>query len=153
MLLLAVSQASNICCLWKLCWQPPDRLLLLSTLLHSSLEALDWDTSAAAAAAGNQLEAGDSGTLGSPTLLQLLPPSVRLYQIVSPGLIGRAALFGCKLALPANWRCIDPAYFDGEHGCCTTHTSSTFKCTGACCIEPAYFNGLIAAVFALLSSC
>jgi hypothetical protein len=35
---------------------------------------------------------------------------------VSPALLGRAALFGCKLALPANWRCIDPAYFDGE--CC-----------------------------------
>jgi hypothetical protein len=95
-----------------------DNLLLLS-MLCSSLEALDWDTSAAAAAAGgNKLEAGSCGTLGSTMLLQLLPPSVRLYQIVSPGLIGRAALFGCKLALPQNWRCIDPAYFDGEYSCC-----------------------------------
>jgi hypothetical protein len=59
------------------------------------------------------MEAGESSVIATAALLQLLPPSIRLYQVVSPGLIGRAALFGCKLALPANWRCIDPAYFDG----------------------------------------
>jgi hypothetical protein len=36
---------------------------------------------------------------------------VRLYQLLSPGLAGRAVVFGSKLALCDNWRCIDPPYF------------------------------------------
>lgn len=36
---------------------------------------------------------------------------VRLYQLVTPQLAGRAVVFGSKLALCPNWRCLDPPYF------------------------------------------
>lgn len=36
---------------------------------------------------------------------------VRLYQLLAPELAGRAVVFGSKLALCDDWRCIDPPYF------------------------------------------
>uniref|UniRef100_A0A383VEC8 Apple domain-containing protein n=1 Tax=Tetradesmus obliquus TaxID=3088 RepID=A0A383VEC8_TETOB len=46
------------------------------------------------------------------TAVLALPPTVRLYQLVSPALAGRAAAFGSKLSLPFNWRLLDPPVFD-----------------------------------------
>ena len=37
--------------------------------------------------------------------------ALRLYQIASPALAGRAALFGNKLDLKAGWKCLDAPYF------------------------------------------
>lgn len=36
---------------------------------------------------------------------------VRLYQLLAPELVGRAVLFGNKLAVCDTWRCLDPPYF------------------------------------------
>ena len=37
---------------------------------------------------------------------------LKLFQILSPGLVGRAKVFGSKLALKEEWVCIDPPYFN-----------------------------------------
>jgi hypothetical protein len=39
-------------------------------------------------------------------------PTMRLYQLVSPALVGRAAAFGSKLSLPSTWRPLDAPVFD-----------------------------------------
>ena len=53
----------------------------------------------------------------------VVAPTVRLYQIVSPSLAGRAAVFGSHLALPDSWHCIDPPYFDAP-GVITLHVGA-----------------------------
>ena len=50
---------------------------------------------------------GPSGTEGR---------RLRLYQILSPRLIGRAKVFGSKLALKEEWVCIDQPYFNALGG-------------------------------------
>lgn len=37
--------------------------------------------------------------------------AVKLYQVLPPGLAGRAALFGNTLCMPEGWKCLDQPYF------------------------------------------
>jgi hypothetical protein len=48
----------------------------------------------------------------SAAALPPLLPIMRLYQLASPALAGRAAVFGSKLSLPSNWRLLDAPVFD-----------------------------------------
>ena len=38
-------------------------------------------------------------------------PTLRLFQVLAPALAGRAVLFGNKLDLKSNWKCVDLPYF------------------------------------------
>lgn len=45
-------------------------------------------------------------------------PRVRLVQILSPSLVGRAHVWGNKLSLKSSWVCTDAPYFEAPGGQC-----------------------------------
>lgn len=80
----------------------------LSGVSNVSSRALRAAASARAHAASAASDVSCSST-GRPCACACA--QVRLYQLLAPELLGRAVVFGAKLALPDSWRCIDSPYF------------------------------------------
>lgn len=106
----------------------PACLLLCSATPTPSAHTLRRPSTAAAAPLAHTRVASHSSSTTAAAVLAL-PPTVRLYQLVSPALAGRAAAFGSELSLPFNWRLLDPPVFDapGLHSSAAVSSSSSQK--------------------------
>jgi hypothetical protein len=66
-----------------------------------------------AAARHSHRPSTDAGSSSSSTAR----PRVRLLQILSPSLIGRANIWGSTLSVKPSWECTDAPYFDAPGQC------------------------------------
>lgn len=107
-------------------WARP--LSVLRRSLSVSLSGVSSVSSRALrAAASTRAHAAASGISCSSRPCACACAQVRLYQLLAPELVGRAVVFGAKLALPDSWRCIDLPYFAAPG----TWVSTAQPCFGA----------------------
>jgi hypothetical protein len=67
---------------------------------------------AGAAAGGVRSSRGSAGGAACPRCSSSSSQVVRLVQVLSPALVGRAHVWGNKLAIRSTWVCVDAPYFE-----------------------------------------